>query len=151
MSLRSLFCLFLNGRFTQVLLYFLKSSSELIHVDWPDFKLIRKTRRPCLYSPFMEQIRVSKGAEIMNRYNQLPHLTQDTNWKVTNSELHTTNESLEVSPFPAGNHKAQINRRAQRHNKRKAKKHKWSTKEVPPWNRFESKTFDYIIYSLYAM
>ena len=43
--------------------------------------------------------KVSKGAEIRNRYNQVPHLTQDTNWKVTNSQLDTTNESQEVSLF----------------------------------------------------
>ena len=29
-------------------------------------------------------IKVSKGAKIRNRYNQVPHLTQDTNGKVTN-------------------------------------------------------------------
>ena len=52
---------------------------------------------------------VSKGAKIRNQYNQVPHLTQDTNGKVTNSQLDTTNESQEVSPFPAGDHKAQIN------------------------------------------
>ena len=63
--------------------------------------------------------KVSKGAKIRNRYNQVPHLTQDTNGKVTNSQLDTTNESQEVSPFPAGDHKAHINRRAQRHSKRK--------------------------------
>ena len=34
----------------------------------------------------------------MNRHNQVPHLTQDTNEKVTNSQLDTTNESQEVSP-----------------------------------------------------
>ena len=28
-----------------------------------------------------------------NRYNQVPHLTQDTNGKVTNSHLDITNES----------------------------------------------------------
>ena len=55
---------------------------------------------------------VSKGAKIKNRYNQVPHLTQDTNGKVTNSQLDTTNESQEASPFPAGDHKAHINRRA---------------------------------------
>ena len=59
---------------------------------------------------------VRKGAKIRNRYNQVPHLTQDTNEKVTNSQLYTTSESQEVSPFPAGDHKAQINRRTQRHN-----------------------------------
>ena len=69
--------------------------------------------------------KVSKGAKIRNRYNQVPHPTQDTNGKVTNSQLDTTNESQEVSPFPAGDHKAQINRRAQRHSKHKTEqKHK---------------------------
>ena len=42
----------------------------------------------------------NKGAKIRNRYNQVPHLTQDTNEKVTNSQLDTRNESQEVSPFP---------------------------------------------------
>ena len=53
------------------------------------------------------KIKVSKGAKIRNRYNQVPHLTQDNNRKVTNSQLDTTNESQEVSPFPAGDLKAQ--------------------------------------------
>ena len=44
---------------------------------------------------------------ITNRYNQVPHLTHDTNGKVTNSQLDTINESQEVSSFPAGDHKAQ--------------------------------------------
>ena len=46
-------------------------------------------------------IKVRKGAKIRNRYNQVPHLIQDTNGKVTNSQFDTTNESKEVSPFPA--------------------------------------------------
>ena len=57
-------------------------------------------------------LKVSKGRKIRNSYNQLPHLTQYTNGRVTNSQLDTTNESQEVSPFPAGDHKAPINRRA---------------------------------------
>ena len=65
---------------------------------------------------------VSKGATIRNRYNQVPHLTQDTNGKVINTQLDTTNESQEDSPFPAGDHKAHINRRAQRHSKHKTEK-----------------------------
>ena len=70
--------------------------------------------------PFVQlPCKVSKGAKIRNRYNQVPHLTQDTNGKVTNSQLDTTNESQEVSPFRAGDHKAHINRRAQRHSKHK--------------------------------
>ena len=76
------------------------------------------------------QIKVSKGAKIRNRYNQVPHLIQETNGKVINSQLDTTNESQEVSPFPAGDHKAHINRRAQRHSKHKTEKNKISTKEV---------------------
>ena len=46
-------------------------------------------------------------------------MTQDTNGKVTTSQLDITNESQEVSPFPAGDHKALINRRTQKHNKNK--------------------------------
>ena len=79
--------------------------------------------------------KVSKGAKIRNRYNKVPHMTQDTYGKVTNSQLDTTNESQEVGPFPAGDYKAHINRRTQRHSKHKTEqKHKRSTKEVPPWN-----------------
>ena len=70
----------------------------------------------------MKLLKVIKGAKIRNRYNQVPHLTQDTNGKVTNSQLYITNESQEVSPFPAGDHKAQINRRTQSHNKHKTEK-----------------------------
>ena len=84
---------------------------------------------------YLLELEVSKGAKIRNRYNQVRHLTQDTNGKVTNSQSDTTNESQEVSPFPAGDHKALINRRAQRHSKHKTEqKRKRSTKEVPPWN-----------------
>ena len=66
---------------------------------------------------------------IRNRYNQVPHLTQDTNGKVTNSQLDITNESQEVSLFPAGDHKTTINRRAQKHYKHMTE----ITKDVPPW------------------
>ena len=54
----------------------------------------------------IRSIKVSKGAKIRNRYNQVQQLTQDTNGKVTSSQLDTTNESQEVSPFQAGDHKA---------------------------------------------
>ena len=64
-----------------------------------------------------DTFKVSKSAKIKDRYNQVPNLTQDTNGKVQNSQLDTTNETQEVSPFPVGDHKVQINRRAQRHNK----------------------------------
>ena len=68
--------------------------------------------------------KVSKGAKIRNPYNQVPHLTQDTNGKETKSHLDTTKESQEVSPFPAGDHKAHIKRRAQRHSKHTTEKKK---------------------------
>ena len=50
--------------------------------------------------------KVSKGQRSGIKYNQVPHLTQDTNGKVTNSQLDTTNENQEVGPFLAGDHKA---------------------------------------------
>ena len=70
----------------------------------------------------LRNIKLSKGAKIRNQHNQVPHLTQDTNGKVTSLQLDTTNESQEVSPFPAGDHKAHINRRTQRHSKHKTEK-----------------------------
>ena len=41
---------------------------------------------------------------------------------MTNSQLDTTNDSQEVSPFPADDHKAHINRRTQRHSNCKTEK-----------------------------
>ena len=49
------------------------------------------------------------------------------------TDLHHKREPRGQS-FPAGDHKAQTNRRAKRHNKHKTEKHKRSTKGVPPWN-----------------
>ena len=77
-------------------------------------------------------MKVSKGAKIRNRYNQVSHLTQDINGKVTHSQLDTTNESQQASPFPAGDHKAHKNRRIQMQSKHKTEKktlkiHKRST------------------------
>ena len=65
-------------------------------------------------------IKVRKRAKISNRYNSAPHLTQDTNWKVTTSQLNFTNESQEVSPFSADDHKALINRHTRKHYKNKS-------------------------------
>ena len=63
---------------------------------------------------FPSVFKVSKGAKIRNRYNQVPHLTQDTNGKVRHHKREPRG-----SPFPAGDHKSHINRRAQRHSKHK--------------------------------
>ena len=57
-----------------------------------------------------------------DRYYQAPRLTHDSNDKVTTLQLDITNESQEVSSFPAGEHKANINRLTQRHSKRKTEK-----------------------------
>ena len=85
-----------------------------------------------LSNPENYVLKVSKGAKIRNQYNQVPQLTQDTNGKVTNSQIDTTNESQEVSPFSAGDHKAHINRRAHKdiantRQKKTLKIHKRST------------------------
>ena len=43
--------------------------------------------KPVKQHPYrMNPVKVSNGAKIRNRYNQVPHLTQDTNGKVTNSQ-----------------------------------------------------------------
>ena len=90
---------------------------KTIHETWykPQFKLKFITLYVHFYSlnPFQTNgifYKVSKGAKTRNQYNQVPHLTQYTNGKVTKSQLDTTNESQEVSPFPAGDHKAHINK-----------------------------------------
>ena len=55
-------------------------------------------------------------------------------WESDKLTVNTSNESQEASPFPAGDHKVHINRRAQRRSKHKTEnKYKRSTKDVPPW------------------
>ena len=63
------------------------------------------------------KVRKRAGIDTIKPHNQVPHLTQDTNGKVATSQLDITNESQEVSPFPAGDHKASTNRHAWKHNK----------------------------------
>ena len=60
-----------------------------------------------------------KGCKDQESIQSIPHLNQDTNGKVTNSQLDTTNESKEVSLCQAGDRKAHMNKRAQRHSKHK--------------------------------
>ena len=71
----------------------------LDELEWPSLEV--QTRIFFHVCPIYAYVKVSNGAKIRNRYNQVPHLTQDTNGKVTLTE-DTTNESQEVSPFPAG-------------------------------------------------
>ena len=54
--------------------------------------------------------KVRKRAKIRKGYNQVPHLTQVTTWKSNKNTINITNKSQEVSPFPAGDHKAARNR-----------------------------------------
>ena len=60
--------------------------------------------------------RVSKG--VKDQESIQSSTTPDTGYQWESDKLtaDTTNKSQEVSPFPAGDHKAHINRRAQRHN-----------------------------------
>ena len=73
------------------------SMSGKMSMSWKRCKPLKQSKSKNLF-------KVSKGAKIKNRYNQIPHLTQDTDGKVPNSQLDTTNESQEVSPFQAGDH-----------------------------------------------
>ena len=70
-------------------------------------------------------------AKIRNRYNQAPHLTQDTTWESNKTTINITNKSQEVSPFPAGDQA--MNRRKSmtitRHNNTND-----PHKKIPPWN-----------------
>ena len=96
----------------------------VLHTKYQDTKPCGFGQEDLSCFPYISLGKVRKGANISNRYNQVPHLTQDTNRKVTISQLDTTYESQKVSPFPAGDHKAHtyINRRAQRHSKHKTEK-----------------------------
>ena len=70
-----------------------------------------------MYS-LVQKMKVKNTAKIKNRYNQVPHLTQDTTWKVTKNTISVTNKSQEVSPFPTRDHKAAMNRRESMRNTR---------------------------------
>ena len=50
--------------------------------------------------PLLSQIKVRKKAKNRNRYNQAPHLNQDTTWESDQNTIkHQIQESQEVSPF----------------------------------------------------
>ena len=62
-----------------------------------------------------------KDGKDQEKYNQVPHLTQDTTWESNKATMKITNKSQEVSPFPAGDHKAAMNRRESMRNTRHKK------------------------------
>ena len=57
-------------------------------------------------------------AKVRKQYNQVPHLTQDTTRDRYKNTINITNKSQEVSPFPAGDHKAAMSRHESMRNTR---------------------------------
>ena len=57
------------------------------------------------------QCKVREMAKIRNQYNKVPHLTKDTTWESDKITIRHHKQEAEVSPFPAGDHKAAMNRR----------------------------------------
>ena len=64
------------------------------------------------------KLKVRKTAKIRKRCNPVPHLTQDTTWERNKTTINIINKSQEVSPFPAGDHKAAMKRRESMRNTR---------------------------------
>ena len=56
-------------------------------------------------------VKSKKDCKDQESYNQVPHLTQDTTWKSDKITIRHHQQDQEVSPFPAGDHKAAMNRR----------------------------------------
>ena len=54
-------------------------------------------------------MKVRKTAGIMNRYNQVPHLSQHTDLESNKITINIKDKSQDVSPFPSGDHKAAMN------------------------------------------
>ena len=68
---------------------------------------VLRTIQNLLHHLMQDAIKVKRRAKIRNQYNQVPHLTWDTIWESDkNTRKHNTQESQEVSPFRAGDHKA---------------------------------------------
>ena len=62
---------------------------------------------------FLVVMKVSNGAKIRKSIQSSTTPDPGYQWESDKLTEDTTNESQEVSPFPAGDHKAHINRRAQ--------------------------------------
>ena len=54
------------------------------HINQLKAKSLLLEHIPKVCTELLQCSQVSKGAKIRKRYNQVPHLTQDTNEKVTN-------------------------------------------------------------------
>ena len=81
--------------------------------------------------------KVSKAAKIRNRYNQVPHPTQDTNGKVTNTQQTPQTRAKRPAPpprpsrRPQSTHKQTHTKTQQTQDRTKTQR---STKEAPPRN-----------------
>ena len=100
---------------TGILLIFINNGMYTIMIHLIDHVRLIKLHKQNRYNLCVSK----KECKDQESINQAPHLNQGTNGKVTTSQLDITNESQEVSPFPAGDHKASINRRVRKHNKNK--------------------------------
>ena len=78
--------------------------------------------------------KVRKMAKIRKRYNQVPHLTQNTTWENNKNTINITNKSQEVSLFPAGDHKAAMNRRESMKKKQEINNTNDPQKKYSLWN-----------------
>ena len=67
-------------------------------------------------------MKISKGFKDQESIQSSITTDPGYQWESDKLTVDTTNESQEVSPFPAGDHKTHINRCAQRHSKNKTEK-----------------------------
>ena len=111
------------------------------------------TLRPQVLLPIASFIllKVRKRANIRNRCNQVPHLTQDITWESDKHTIGDLKRETKYQPcFPAGDHKTSINRRARNHNKHKTEIpqmiHKRSVKTIllEGFNRFHGANLTFI-------
>ena len=63
-------------------------------------------------SPYVTDEYSKSKKDSKDQDNQVPHLSQDTKWETNKITINITNKSQEVSPFPSGDIKAAMNRRA---------------------------------------
>ena len=84
--------------------------------------------------------KVRKNANIRKRYNQVSHLTKDTTWESNKSTINI-NKSQDVSLFPAGDHKATMNRRESMINTKYPKLHAAQQQLLRPLNNLVNGSF----------
>ena len=80
-------CQFVYSHWTHACVLFDKSlAHDKAHVNILVIRFVKFSRRATLTFNTSAMRKSNKVAKIRNRYNQVPHLTQDTNGKVTNSQ-----------------------------------------------------------------